>query len=188
MFLFLIRLRFRSVHRRNLKTGNWAESFRPEEPRGLAPPCLLRDLPSNAGGKSAVSGNHDTLIGPLGMFKHRMAAPLSGYPSLGLQLFKHFVSAQFIHQNSCSANGRKYVRLEATCQENAQICAPRGSASGGGEHVEHHAVDGGEHAGREFVGVPRQRPRGRKVERHNADLLRVQFGPQLAPVAIGQAG
>src|ERR1700733_8066008 len=55
-------------------------------------------------------------------------------------------------------------------------------ASYRGEHVEHHAVEGGEHAGRELVAWRGKLPACRKVERDDADLAGVQFGAQLAPV------
>lgn len=59
-------------------------------------------------------------------------------------------------------------------------------ASDGGEHVQHHAVDGGKHAIGELV--PRGKlPRRREVERHNTDFFRVQVRPELLPIALRQA-
>ena len=59
-------------------------------------------------------------------------------------------------------------------------------ASDRGEHVEHHGVEGGEHARGELVAGRRKLPACRKVERDDADLAGVQFGAQLAPVRVGQ--
>jgi hypothetical protein len=60
-------------------------------------------------------------------------------------------------------------------------------ASDGGEHVEHHGVEGGEHAGRELVARRRKLPACRKVERDDPDLPCLQLGVQLAPVRVCQA-
>jgi hypothetical protein len=50
------------------------------------------------------------------------------------------------------------------------------------EHIEHHGVEGGEHAGREPVARRRKLPACRKVERDDADLPCLKLGPELAPI------
>jgi hypothetical protein len=59
-------------------------------------------------------------------------------------------------------------------------------ASDRGEHVQHHGVEGGKHAGRELVARRRKLPACRKVERDNADLPCLKLGPELAPIRVRQ--
>lgn len=56
-----------------------------------------------------------------------------------------------------------------------------------GEHVEQHGIDGGKHTGRELIAGRSHLPGCRQVERHDANLLNVQFGSQLAPVRVSQS-
>lgn len=57
-----------------------------------------------------------------------------------------------------------------------------------GEDVEHHVVHGREHAGCERVLRRGETPRGRQIERDDADLPRLDLGAQLHPVRRGEAG
>ena len=48
----------------------------------------------------------------------------------------------------------------------------------GSEHVEHHSIDGAEHAGGELIGLRGHHPRCRQVECDDSDLAGVEFASQ----------
>ena len=57
----------------------------------------------------------------------------------------------------------------------------------GSEHVEHHSIDGAEHAGGELIGLRGHHPRCRQVECDDLDLAGVEFASQPLPVGVRQA-
>ncbi len=113
--------------------------------------------------RSAASGRGHHLTPRTAIAKHR------GYRTVpGLVLWPAFVQASRL------GTGRTF-RLAAT-----PILIV--FARDGREHVEHHAVDGREHAPGEFVGMGRKAPRGREIERDDPDLLGIDRGAKLGPV------